>query len=153
ARVVRCSWTKLASSEAALHPLGSRDGWFRDSRTALTFRSEGSMSPRGLFLTGMVVVTGVVVIWIDLRLTSRTGPVSLDDADPAARAAAIRNLSRPGSPLPLPALRRALQDENADVRLLAAMTLSREPWEDQEVVAALVQALADPHKGVRRAAA
>jgi HEAT repeat protein len=74
---------------------------------------------------------------------------SLEDPSPAVRAAAVRRLGSKDRQ----ALVGALEDKDADVRLLAAERLGGEGPDAEARARALVGALKDEHKGVRRAAA
>ncbi len=97
-------------------------------------------------LVGLVViVAGVVAV----RGWQGQGKPGLDDENPAVRAAAVRSLPLRGNEERLIA---ALEDENADVRLLAAGRLGGATEKRAEGIAALVGALKDPHAGVRRQA-
>jgi HEAT repeat protein len=74
---------------------------------------------------------------------------SLDDPNPAVRAAALRATGWNGD---VDLLTRALQDEDADVRLLAAMYLGHREAEAGPSAKGLVALLKDKHKGVRHEA-
>jgi HEAT repeat protein len=87
------------------------------------------------------------VIWVTGRGTADAA-ARLKDPNPAVRAAAIRD-SRELIPAHL--LTAALKDPDADVRLVAAQHLGYRG--DERNVRALVEALGDPHAGVRREAA
>jgi HEAT repeat protein len=83
-------------------------------------------------------------------LRHRRRVAALRDPSPAVRAAAIRALARErASHL----LVRMIEDEDADVRLLAVMRLGERGPKAVEWVRALVEALDDPQAGVRREAA
>jgi HEAT repeat protein len=98
-----------------------------------------------------VAVLSVVMVrrWQRVRLEARLG-----DEDPAVRAAAIRALPLDGNE---ELIIKMLQDEDADVRLVAVAALARPYGERPDVpgtrrAQALVGALRDPHLGVRRSA-
>lgn len=74
---------------------------------------------------------------------------SLDDPNPAIRAAAVRATGWRGE---VDLLTRALQDEDADVRLIAAMYLGRRREEAGPSAKALVALLKEKHEGIRREA-
>lgn len=74
---------------------------------------------------------------------------SLDDPNPAMRVAAVRATGWNGD---VDLLTRALQDEDADVRLLAAMYLGGRREQAGRSAKALVTLLKDKHAGVRREA-
>jgi HEAT repeat protein len=75
----------------------------------------------------------------------------LDDPNPAVRVAAIRATGYEGH---VEMLMKALQDEDADVRLVAAMHLQRRRAEAAPSAKALLMAsVKEDHAGVRREAA
>lgn len=74
---------------------------------------------------------------------------TVDDPNPAVRVAALRATGWHGH---VDLLTRALQDENADVRLVAAMKLQSRREEAASSVPALVLLLKDKHQGVQREA-
>lgn len=74
---------------------------------------------------------------------------SFDDSNPAMRVAAVRATGEHGD---VDLLTRALQDEDADVRLIAAMYLGGRREEAGPSVKALVALLKDKHEGVRHEA-
>jgi HEAT repeat protein len=86
------------------------------------------------------------VIWATGRGTAGAA-ARLKDPNPAVRVAAIRDSQER---LPPHLLIGALQDEDADVRLVAAQRLR---GQDEASIRALVSALGDRHAGVRRQAA
>src|SRR5262245_3927743 len=89
-------------------------------------------------VSGALLLALAVGLWLDRRDWER----ELRDPDPAVRAGAVRDMPHQGNQHLLVA---ALRDEDADVRLVAVGRVG-----DAE---ALVQALKDPHAGVRRQAA
>src|SRR5438270_5056112 len=93
-----------------------------------------------------VSVAGVGIWWY----WSRDAAKRFSEMPPAERVAAIRDSG--GSPA-MDLLLAALKDEDADVRIVAAQHLRGEGWRGSEKAAALVDALKDPHSGVRREAA
>jgi HEAT repeat protein len=107
--------------------------------------------PSRHFLWAVFLVTlglGVAgAIWWNLRLHYRA---TLQDPNPAVRAAAIRAMGFPGD---VNLLIGALQDDNADVRLLAAQHLGGRGPESGRRADALIPILKDSHPGVRREAA
>lgn len=86
---------------------------------------------------------------LTLTFLNRGDKPSLDDPNPAARAAAVRATGWHGD-VDLPT--RALQDEDADVRLIAAMYLGGRREQAGPSAKALVALLKDKHEGVRREA-
>jgi len=74
----------------------------------------------------------------------------LDDPNPAVRVAAIRATGYEGH---VEVLANALQDEDADVRLVAAMHLKRRGSAAAPIIKDLIAVLKDEHRGVRREAA
>jgi HEAT repeat protein len=103
------------------------------------------MKGKALWLAAAALILGLVALAVAYPL----GPAvnRLRDPNPAARAAAVRAARSPSL------LVEALRDENADVRLLAAMQLQGGPGRGAETARALVAALRDPHVGIRREAA
>jgi HEAT repeat protein len=73
----------------------------------------------------------------------------LDDPNPAVRVAALRAFGWNGN---VALSTRALQDEDADVRLVAAMYLPSRKENAELSVKPLIALLKDKHEGVRRAA-
>ncbi len=98
----------------------------------------------GVVALGLVLGCVVVTVW---RAGYGRG---LYHESPAVRAAAVRGLSREGNER---LLIRALEDEDADVRILAAQGLWGPGRRGPERGRALVRALDDPHLGLRREAA
>jgi HEAT repeat protein len=96
-----------------------------------------------LLLAGLGVVAWRFPFWN--RADKR-----LKDRDPAVRVAAIRDAS--GS-VDMDDVIEALADEDADVRLVAALELRQRGPEAAKATPALIEALADRHPGVRREAA
>jgi HEAT repeat protein len=101
---------------------------------------------RPTLAVGLILVVAALILWIPHcpRASSVRGE------GPAARAAAIRKLDRFGNEH---LLIEALQDEDADVRILAAGRLAGLGPKGAERARALVRALGDRHAGVRREAA
>jgi vesicle coat complex subunit len=99
--------------------------------------------------TLFLVVIGIVAVPIASALRHRGTAATLDDPNPAVRVAALRATGSQGN---VDLLIQGLQDEDADVRLVAAMHLR--PREDQAASAidVLIVALRDKHAGVRREA-
>jgi HEAT repeat protein len=99
--------------------------------------------PAALFVPMVAVPT--------LTLTFLNGEhkPSLDDPNPAIRAAAVRATGWNGD---VDLLTRALQDEDTDVRLLAAMYLGGRREQAGRSAKALVALLKDNHMGVRHEA-
>jgi HEAT repeat protein len=95
-------------------------------------------------LVPMVAVPALTFIFLNWRQKP-----SLDDPNPAIRVAAVRATDWKGH---VDLLTRALQDEDADVRLLAAMYLGRRAEEAGPSAKGLVALLRDKHKGVRHEA-
>jgi HEAT repeat protein len=86
---------------------------------------------------------------LTVTLTHWRHSPSLDDPNPAIRVAALRATGRNGH---VAQLMQALQDEDADVRLVAAMYLPSRNENAELSVKPLIALLKDEHKGVRRAA-
>lgn len=95
-------------------------------------------------LVPMVAVPILTLTYLNWRPTA-----SLDDPNPAMRVAAVRATGGHGD---VDLLTRALQDEDADVRLVAAMHLAGRREESGPSAKALVTLLKDKHEGVRREA-
>src|SRR5262249_42092776 len=100
---------------------------------------------------GLGVVLGVVAT---VLLSAWSGPGrralflgAAPGGNPAVRVAAIRAGASDAF------LLQALRDEDADVRLIAAQHLGGTGGAIPARIAALVEALGDPHAGVRREAA
>jgi HEAT repeat protein len=111
------------------------------------------MSTRPLIVMVVLLVLALGV-GIGAQALSRNDPwyhprAAFRDPNPAVRVAAIRALGwHEDASFLIPALR----DENADVRLMAAMRLGGAGAGGTERAKALVEALDDPHLGVRREA-
>jgi HEAT repeat protein len=95
-------------------------------------------------LVPMVAVPALTLTFLNWRHTA-----SLDDPNPAMRSAAVRATGWHGY---VHLLTRALQDEDPDIRLMAAMYLGRRREEAGPSAKALVALLKDRHEGVRREA-
>ncbi len=112
------------------------------------------MKRRHVVGVGVVLALGVAVVLVFV-IPSRRLDAELRDPNPAVRAAAVRSLDAESDSDQLLA---ALQDENADVRLLSAMQLGSRrpgrtgPWAEKEADG-LIEALKDRHTSVRREAA
>jgi HEAT repeat protein len=101
------------------------------------------MKDRTALLLTFGLVVGPLLVALAVRLwPDRCWERELQDGDPAVRAQAVRDMPHGGNQHLLVA---ALRDEDADVRLLAVSRVGE--------AEALVQALKDPHAGVRRQAA
>ncbi len=96
-----------------------------------------------------LLVPMVAVPILTLTYLNGRPKTSLDDPNPAMRVAAVRATGWHGD---VDLLTRALQDEDADVRLIAAMYLARRKEEAGPSAKALVVLLKDNHAGVRREA-
>lgn len=109
-------------------------------------------SKRALWFFGraaaLIVPMAAVPILTFTFLYWRHAP-TLDDPNPAVRAAAVRATGWEGH---VDLLTRGLQDEDADVRLVAAMYLKRRREKAGPSAEALVALLKDKHEGVRREA-
>ena len=108
------------------------------------------MSARRILLALVLVAVGAgfgaaIIAWQQGNWTP-----ALKDKNPAVRVAAIRAMGWHGE---ANLLIEALQDDNADVRLVAAQHLGAQGPEGERRAAALVGALKDAHAGVRREAA
>lgn len=114
------------------------------------------MTPEGkqtLWIFGCIaalVVPMIAVPTLTFTLSHWRHSPSIDDPNPAVRVAALRATGWDGH---VALLTRALQDEDADVRLVAAMYLPRRRGKAEPSVKALVALLRDKHEGVRREAA
>jgi HEAT repeat protein len=95
-------------------------------------------------LVPVIAVPVLTLTYLNWRPTA-----SLDDPNPAMRVAAVRATGSHGD---VDLLMRALQDEDADVRLIAAMYLAGRREEAGPSVKALVALLKDKHEGIRREA-
>jgi hypothetical protein len=107
---------------------------------------------RALWIFGRsaaLVVPIVAVPTLALTLSHWRHSATLDDPNPAVRAVAVRAT---GWHWHVDLLTQALQDEDADVRLVAAMYLTRRREEAEPSSKALIGLLKDEHKGVRREA-
>jgi HEAT repeat protein len=93
-----------------------------------------------------LAVAALVATWAVYRHRYQA---RLQDPNPAVRVAALRALDRRADATPVI---RALRDENADVRLVAAQRLGGPGTNARERAEALVEAFDDPHFGVRREA-
>jgi HEAT repeat protein len=105
------------------------------------------------FLIGGICLLAIAVIAAPSIYSSfhhRSLLLQLDDPNPAVRVAAIRATEHEGH---VDMLMKALQDEDADVRLVAAMHLQRRRAEAAPSIKALIAALKDEHAGVRHEAA
>ncbi len=100
--------------------------------------------------TAALVVPMVAVPTVTLTLPHERYSATLDDPDPAVRAAAVRATGWHGH---VDLLKQALQDEDADVRLLAAIYLQPRSEKAGPSAKALIGLLKDEHKGIRREAA
>jgi HEAT repeat protein len=98
----------------------------------------------------VVIVAVIAIPLINSDLGHRSSRLRLDDPNPAVRVAAIRATGREGY---VDVLANALQDEKADVRLIAAMYLQGRGSAAAPITQALISALKDEHAGVRRQAA
>ncbi len=96
-----------------------------------------------------LLVPMVAVPILTLTFSNWRPTASLDDPNPAMRVAAVRATGSHGD---VDLLTRALQDEDADVRLIAAMYLAGRREEAGPSVKALVALLKDKHEGIRREA-
>lgn len=96
-----------------------------------------------------LLVPMIAVPAVTLALLNWGHTASLNDPNPAIRAAAVRATGERGH---VDLLMQALQDNDADVRLLAAMYLARREEEARWSANELVALLKDKHKGVRREA-
>lgn len=110
-----------------------------ESKRALWFFSRAAV-----LLVPMAAVPTLTLLFLN-----RGHTVSLNDPNPAIRAAAVRASGWQGQ---VDLLMQALQDEDADVRLLAAMYLGRRREQAGPSSKALVALLKDKHEGVRREA-
>jgi HEAT repeat protein len=99
-------------------------------------------------LIAVDVVALGVALWAVIR--SRRLDAELHDPNPAVRLATVRRLDRNAD---VDLLITALKDDDADVRLVAAWRLGGTPGPAEKRTSALIEALKDPHAGVRRAAA
>jgi HEAT repeat protein len=107
-------------------------------------RAMGFFCRAAALLVPMVAVPILTLIYLNWRPS-----VSLDDPNPAMRVAAVRSTGSHGD---VDLLMRALQDEDADVRLISAMYLAGRREEAGPSVKALVALLKDKHEGIRREA-
>ena len=99
----------------------------------------------------VLVVCAIVAVPVWTFSHDRQFAPTIYDADPAVRVAAIRATGYEGH---VDLLRKALQDDDADVRLVAAMYLQRRGAAAAPCAKALLMAsLKDNHVGVRREAA
>jgi vesicle coat complex subunit len=109
------------------------------------------MRGRLTVLGGVLIVAAVVAALVGASVFGqRKALATLDDPNPAVRLAAVRAMSREGNIVPL---LKALHDEDADVRLVAVQRLGGPGRNGDTRARALIEALRDPHKGVRREAA
>jgi HEAT repeat protein len=95
----------------------------------------------------VLIVAGFVLSAQLRRSRLRSG---LRDPSPAVRLAAIRSLDTDSD---VELLLVSLRDEDADVRLVTAWQLGGRGSQAERRAGALIEALRDPHAGVRRAAA
>jgi HEAT repeat protein len=118
------------------------------------------MGKRWLVLGLVVVVAGLLIVGVVavVRRPHARWVARLGDENPAVRAAAIRAMAEEGNEKLIIGM---LEDEDADVRLVAVMELVREYHEKDERdkkydgrgtarAYALVPLLGDEHLGVRR---
>jgi HEAT repeat protein len=105
-----------------------------------------------LFVWGtfLLVLAAIAAVPLSSVIGHRRAAPSLDDPNPAVRVAALRALSRDDGDVDV--LIKALQDEDADVRLVAAMRLHGRGRQAGKSAKALIVLLKDKHKGVRREA-
>lgn len=96
-----------------------------------------------------LIVPMAVVPTLTFTLQNWRHADTLDDPNPAVRAAAVRATGWHGH---VELLTQALQDEDADVRLVAAMYLKSRREKAGPSAEALVALLKDKHEGVRREA-
>ena len=96
-----------------------------------------------------LLVPMVAVPVLTLTLLYGKPTPSLDDPNPAMRVAAVRATGSHGD---VDLLMRALQDEDKDVRLVAAAYLAGRREEAGPSAKTLVSLLKDKHEGVRREA-
>ncbi|HWG47142.1 MAG TPA: HEAT repeat domain-containing protein [Gemmataceae bacterium] len=100
---------------------------------------------------GLAIAAVLAVPFIYSAFCHRRIRLRLDDPSPAVRVAALRATGYEGN---VDLLMKGLQDEDADVRLVAAMQLQRRGAQAAPSARALVVAsLKDNHVGVRREAA
>ncbi len=111
--------------------------------------AEGKRAMWLLCHAAALLVPMVAVPILTLTYFNGRPPASLDDPNPAMRVAAVRATGSHGD---VDLLTRALQDEDADVRLIAAMYLAGRREEAGPSVKALVALLKDKHEGIRREA-
>lgn len=91
----------------------------------------------------------IAVPWITLSLPDWRNAPTLDDPNPAVRVAALRAIGSRGH---VDLLIRGLQDEDADVRYVAAVELPARGRDAGSHVKELIALLKDEHKHVRGAA-
>lgn len=96
-------------------------------------------------LAPMIAIPTVTLTFMNGRHAA-----SLEDPNPAMRVAAVRATGWHGD---VDLLTRALQDEDANVRLIAVMYLARRREEAGPSVQALAALLKDTHESIRREAA
>jgi HEAT repeat protein len=96
-----------------------------------------------------LILPMVVIPILTLTLSHGGYTATLDDPNPAVRAAAVRATGRDGQ---VAHMTRALLDENADVRLIAATYLGRRRERAGPSADALTELLKDERESVRRAA-
>jgi HEAT repeat protein len=107
------------------------------------------MGKRGVTWVALLLVLALVAArLLSAHLGTADAAARLKDPNPAVRVAAIRDA--PGA-VSADLLLAALKDPDADVRLVAAQHLGYRG--DERNLRALVEALGDPHAGVRREAA
>ena len=106
------------------------------------------MLGRRIFLVFVLILVGVVLVAVIANLPQLL-LASVRDENPAVRGRpSERWVGRE-----TPTCSSLLRDENADVRPFAAEHLGGGDFTDERATAALIDALKDPHAGVRRAAA
>ncbi len=96
-----------------------------------------------------LLVPMIAVPWITFSLEDWGNAATLDDPNPAVRVAALRAIGYGGH---VDLLIRGLQDEDADVRYVAAVELRRRGRDAGSHVNVLIALLKDEHKDVRGAA-
>jgi HEAT repeat protein len=104
------------------------------------------------FLIGICLLVGAVIAAPSIysAFYHRSLLLRLNDPNPAVRVASIRATGYEGH---VDMLMKALRDEDADVRLVAAMHLRGRRAEAVPSIKALIAALKDEHAGVRHEAA
>lgn len=97
----------------------------------------------------LMVVPMLAVLLFTFAVRNRGNNLTLDDPNPAVRVAAVRAT---GYHANVELLTKALHDENADVRMAAAIKLRSRREEAGPSAKALIALLKDEHQSIRREA-